>query len=147
MAADACHVIYEIRITRQYFKWNPEPGQTKHIVEGIFFITAACLHVVSFHTHAVVPDHVLFCISRKCTESFFLIFRLCLLELIFFHCSIVFYYIPWEISTIFSIFYKVWHHLSDDECIFITICLYYFLLSSSLSLWGHNRARRQVFLT
>lgn len=77
----------------------------------------------------------------------FFIFKVCLLDLIFFHCSLVFYYLLWEVFTIFSIFSKVWHHLSDDECIFITLCLSYFLLSSSLSLWGHNRARRQVFLT
>ena len=54
MAIDACHVIYEIRITRELFKWNPEPGQTKRRVEGIFFITAVCLqgsHMILQYTN------------------------------------------------------------------------------------------------
>lgn len=54
MAIDACHVIYEIRITRQDFKSNPEPGQTKSWRNILYY--HCMLPVVSLHAHAVVSS-------------------------------------------------------------------------------------------
>lgn len=73
MAVHACHVIYEIRITRHYFKGNPEPGQTKHRVEGIFFIT----------TVRMFTCYSLACLIISCSaflESALNLLQVCLLD-------------------------------------------------------------------
>lgn len=50
-----------------------------------------------------------------------------------------------EMLTIFSIFPKIWHHYSHDECISLSVLCFSSFFFSSLYLWGYNRARRQVF--
>lgn len=54
MAIDACHVIYEIRITRQYFKEIQSQGRQR-IGWKEFSLLLLCLHVVSLHAPTLVP--------------------------------------------------------------------------------------------
>lgn len=44
-------------------------------------------------------------------------------------------------------FSTIWHHLSDDECIFITLCLPYFLFSSSLFSLGSLQGEKASIST
>lgn len=99
----------------------------------------ACLHVVScmcmlFILPVIYND-------AKNSNSLYLKSHTLFLHL---HCSIL---LPTYCGRYLQFFSMLWHHLSDDECIFITLCLPYLLLSSSFfTLFGVTAGQEGKYL-
>lgn len=155
MAVDACHVIYEIRITRQCFKWNPELGQTKHRVGGTFFGQLLLYVYMLFLACACcTPPLIISCnafLISKCTLSskksnLFYIKSLSVrsnILLLPLHHSIL---LP-TVGSIYS--FSAWYDIICQMMnAFSSLFVFPTFFSPHLfSLWGHYRARRQVFPT
>lgn len=74
MAIDAYHVIYMIRITRQ-FSFNKIQTHS-NTLEEIFFSHIVYLHLISLYSHGLPHLFIVFtfCFSTKCNQSYIYIY-------------------------------------------------------------------------
>lgn len=126
---DACHVIYEIRITRLCFKQNAKLVQKECEVR----LSLLLLNVYLLFNCMPMLQPLPISSRSKSTNLFFITA----------FCS-TFLYTLNTIQNLQHIF-VIWHNL----ILIHEFCFHYvsFLLASLLIffLWGHNRSRRQVF--